>query len=146
MVGLLSLLPLWKEIGEEKIKEISTKFYDAVYADTDPDHKPFVDQFTKTDKALSIHNQISFFVQKFGGPEYYGGMVKESAFILDMHKKHFFIPPSYLVIWIELFEKAVKDIDFGKRNDEVREVLLHWISLFGKLPPLCSCSNIHMNR
>lgn len=30
--------------------------------------------------------QVTFFVQRFGGPDYFGGMMKESTWIRDMHK------------------------------------------------------------
>lgn len=56
--------------------QISTAFYKLVYEDEDPAHAGFKVQFTHTDFELAVINQVSFFVQKFGGPQYYGGMVK----------------------------------------------------------------------
>jgi hypothetical protein len=48
-------------------------------------------------------------MQKFGGPEYYGGMKKESKFIIDMHKDLFFCTPKALSSWMDLFKEAVEE-------------------------------------
>ena len=121
---------LYDYIGEEKIKEISQRFYDHVYSDEE--HPQFVQQFTKhADKKLAIVNQVGFFVQKFGGPEYYGGMVKESSFILDIHKE-FFIPPSFLDIWMHHMTSALEEVDFGEQSKQVRDIILKWASQFGR--------------
>lgn len=63
---------------------------------------------------------------------FYGGMVKESSFIIDMHKRLFFIPPAYLTIWVDHFSNGIKKIDFGPQSEEIRECLLSWVKSFGK--------------
>ena len=94
--------------------------------------------------------QQSYFVQKFGGPQFFGGMVKvktpprvalrcadggwmqESSFILDMHRNLFHCTPGFLELWLKLFEQALKKTDLGPRSDEIRDSLMRWSSGFGR--------------
>jgi hypothetical protein len=45
-----------------------------------------------TPKDLAVFSQLSFFVQRFGGDPYYGGLQKDSTFIREVHS-HFRVTP-----------------------------------------------------
>lgn len=53
----------------------------------------FRDMFAETaatPKDLAVFSQVSFFVQRFGGDPFYGGLQKDSAFVREVHH-HFLI-------------------------------------------------------
>lgn len=58
---------LYELLGRDTIVALSTRFYDLVYADTEP---AFRGMFPK-DKAGAIQNQYEFLIQRLGGPELY---------------------------------------------------------------------------
>jgi truncated hemoglobin YjbI len=60
---------LFERIGEEGIRELSTRFYDKVFADKD--NPWFLNIFSSSTRAEAIENQFLFFVQTFGGPPLY---------------------------------------------------------------------------
>jgi truncated hemoglobin YjbI len=60
---------LFERIGEEGIRELSTRFYDKVFADKD--NPWFLNIFSSSSKNEAIEHQHLFFVQTFGGPPLY---------------------------------------------------------------------------
>jgi len=66
----LNLSPnLFERLGEDGWEQLSTLFYDRVFADK---LNPwFLSIFASSSKAEAIENQYRFFVQTFGGPDLY---------------------------------------------------------------------------
>lgn len=123
---------LWNLLGEEKIKALSQAFYDRVYADEEcPWFRDLFLVDSSTPKDLAVLSQVGFLVQRMGGPKYYGGMVKESWFIRDVHT-HFRITPKGYERWMHHMKLALDDVDMGPRAEEVKAVLLAYFSAFGK--------------
>ena len=91
-----------------------------------------MEQFKTTPIELAIHSLHTYLVQKFGGDRFFGGMVKESSFIRNMHKDLFSVLPEYVDMWLRLFTEAIDNTDLGPRKVEVREVMLTWAAGFGK--------------
>jgi truncated hemoglobin YjbI len=58
---------LHDQLGRDTLVALSTRFYDLVYADTEP---AFRGMFPK-DKAGAIQNQYEFLIQRLGGPPVY---------------------------------------------------------------------------
>ena len=49
---------LFNELGEQRIIGLSTRFYELLYADENPDHAFFRDQFLKVPLLLSLSREI----------------------------------------------------------------------------------------
>ena len=81
---------------------------------------------------MAIHSLHTYLVQKFGGDAFFGGMVKESSFIRNMHKELFAVLPEYVDMWLRLFSEAIDKTDLGPRKAEVKQVMLAWAEGFGK--------------
>ena len=60
---------LYERIGHEGFVELSTKFYDKVFNDTDSAW--FLNIFSSSTKREAIENQYLFLIQTFGGPDLY---------------------------------------------------------------------------
>jgi truncated hemoglobin YjbI len=99
---------------------------------TQPEEQAFVEQFRTTPIKLAVLSLFTYLVQKFGGDRYFGGMVKESSFIRNMHKDVFVVMPEYVVMWLRLFTEAIDKTDLGPRQAEVKAVILSWAGGFGK--------------
>jgi truncated hemoglobin YjbI len=130
---------LYATLGADKIEELCKNFYDSLYADDSPEHKFFVDQFKSTPKDLAIHNLHTFLVQKCGGPEYFGGMVKESSFIREMHVELFAVRQQDVDTWLALFEGAMEKTGL---DVEVKTLMRNWAT--GQAQSNC-CLIGHLN-
>ena len=60
---------LYERIGHEGFVQLSTKFYDKVFDDTDSAW--FLNIFSSSTKRDAIENQYTFLIQTFGGPDLY---------------------------------------------------------------------------
>ena len=58
---------LYEQLGHETLVALSTRFYDLVYADTEPSFRGMFPM----DKAGAIQNQYEFLIQRLHGPELY---------------------------------------------------------------------------
>ncbi len=136
----LGIRGLYDRLGEKKIEELCKNFYNTLYglvhlasfflhltcfvsADEKPEHEFFVKQFKSTPLDLAIHNLLTFLVQKMGGPEYYGGMVKESSFIREMHVELFAVRQEDVQTWLTLFEEAMVKTGL---DEDVKTTIRNW--------------------
>ncbi len=157
----LTVKSLYKELGEARIAALSQAFYDRVYgkelifkksnqiksnkistyhlkhffiSKADEEAPWFRDMFAitaATPKELAAYSQMTFFVQKFGGDPYYGGMVKDSSFMREVHQ-HFAITQKGYERWMKHMRETLEVVDLGPRAAEVKQVLLAYFSAFGK--------------
>ncbi len=84
-----------------------------------------------TPKELAVYSQMTFFMQKFGGDPYYGGMVKDSSFVREVHQ-HFAVTQKGYERWMKHMRATLEVVDLGPRASEVKQVLLAYFSAFGK--------------
>ncbi len=105
-----------------------------------------MNQFKNTPLELAIHNLHSYLVQKFGGDPFFGGMMKESSFVRNMHTELFKVLPEYVDMWLRLFTEAIDKTDLGLRKDEVKKVMLAWATGFGKTIVNNGCPHMQKRR
>jgi len=120
-------------LGEERIGNLCTLFYDRVYSDTE--NEEFRDQFIESaPQVLAEFSLKGYFIQQFGGPRLWGGMHKDDELVLNIHK-HFVIRESFLQIWMDHMKialpAALADLPEPLSN-RVQETLLEFFDSFGK--------------
>jgi len=82
---------LYERLGRDVFVQLSTEFYNRIYADTE---KPeFLQNFLGRDKNDAIRNQYEFFIQRMGGPPLFSQRRGHPALIgrhiqFDMRKEH----------------------------------------------------------
>jgi truncated hemoglobin YjbI len=107
---------LYQILGHDKLVELSTCFYDKVYADTEP---AFRGQFPK-DKAGAIQNQYEFLIQRFHGPELYSNRKGHPA--LRGRHARFTITKEHAEKWLGYMREAMDQVgipeDPRRRMDE----------------------------
>jgi len=107
---------LYEVLGRDKIVELSTCFYNKVYADTEPS---FRGQFPK-DKDGAIQNQYEFLIQRFHGPELYSDRKGHPA-LRDRHSR-FSITKPHAEKWLAYMREAMDEVgippDARQRMDE----------------------------
>lgn len=165
----LQLNEIYGLIGLKGIELISKAFYTRVYGDTEAPW--FRDIFQDIPMEMSvrsmpfstaielfdffqIHNQVTFFVQRFGGDPWYGSMKKDDAFIMhgtelqdlltsSLYAVHaaFVISPKMLHRWMHHMRNALSEVDLGARGEEIRTVLMDWFWTFGNDTVNCTNSD-----
>jgi len=107
---------LFQELGREKFVELSTCFYQKVYADREPS---FRGMFPK-DMDGAIQNQYEFFIQRMGGPPLYSDRKGHPA--LRARHAHFKITQAHAEKWLKYMREAMDEVripeDSRKRMDE----------------------------
>jgi len=107
---------LYEQLGHDKFVELSTCFYDKVYADTEPS---FRGMFPK-DKDSAIRNQYEFFIQRMHGPELYSERKGHPA-LRDRHAG-FSITKAHAEKWLAYMRQAMDEVgipdDARRRMDE----------------------------
>lgn len=73
---------LYQRLGDDKLAEVSHRFYERVYASDTPTW--FRSIFANTTRDQAIANQVDFFKQEFGGPRAYEAR-KGATMILGRH-------------------------------------------------------------
>ena len=92
---------LYQQLGYETLVALSNRFYDLVYADTEP---AFRGMFPK-DKAGAIQNQYEFLVQRLGGPEVYSDRKGHPA--LRARHERFSIGRPQVEKWLAYMRQAL---------------------------------------
>jgi truncated hemoglobin YjbI len=100
---------IYKELGSEKIKELSRCFYDKVYESKNPD---FLAIFPP-DKEMAIQNQYEFFIQRLGGPQLYSDRKGHPA--LRARHADFPITPQFSEHWMGLMRKAMVEVGIPEK-------------------------------
>jgi len=107
---------LYQQLGRDTLVALSTRFYDLVYADTEP---AFRGLFPK-DKAGAIQNQYEFLIQRLGGPEEYSQRKGHPA--LRARHERFSIGRAQADKWLSYMRQAMVDVglptDARARLDE----------------------------
>lgn len=107
---------LYEQLGHDKLVQLSTCFYDKVYADTEP---AFRGQFPK-DKAGAIRNQYEFLIQRLHGPELYSQRKGHPA--LRARHAGFHITRAHAEKWLGYMRQAMDEVgitdDARRRLDE----------------------------
>ena len=107
---------LYEQLGHAKFVELSTCFYNKVYADTEP---AFRGMFPK-DKASAIQNQYEFFIQRMHGPDLYSQRKGHPA--LRARHAHFSITQAHADKWLAYMRLAMDEVgipeDARRRMDE----------------------------
>ena len=102
---------LYDQLGRDTLVALSTRFYDLVYADTEPD---FRGMFPK-DKAGAIQNQYEFLIQRLHGPEVYSERKGHPA--LRARHERFAIGRAQAEKWLAYMRRA---LDHESIPDEAR--------------------------
>ncbi len=92
---------LYEQLGRDTLVALSTRFYDLVYADTEP---AFRGMFPK-DKAGAIRNQYEFLIQRLHGPELYSQRKGHPA--LRARHAGFSIGPAQADKWLVYMRRAL---------------------------------------
>lgn len=117
-----SLSPsIYERIGEDGFLELSTLFYDRVFADTEA--KYFLNIFSTSTKCEAIDNQYRFFVQNFGGPDLYKQKGKGKYTRLVGRHANYSIGTKAADRWFYNMEKALEDHTKLSQDDEARTAL-----------------------
>jgi len=107
---------LYEQLGHDKFVELSTCFYNKVYADTEPS---FRGMFPK-DQASAIQNQYEFFIQRLHGPELYSERKGHPA-LRDRHARYS-ITRAHAQKWLAYMREAMAEVgipdDARRRMDE----------------------------
>jgi len=120
--------PILQRIGGiDGVKQLSTNFYDRVFADT---NEPwFLGIFASSTKAEAIDNQYRFLVQTFNGPELYKAKKGKYTRLVGRHA-NFRIGLAAAKRWIIHMDGAIDDHEAlrVKENDITREYLKYYFS------------------
>jgi truncated hemoglobin YjbI len=107
---------LYEKLGHDKFVELSTCFYNKVYADTEPTFRGLFPR----DKAGAIQNQYEFFIQRMHGPELYSERKGHPA-LRDRHAR-FAITKSHAEKWLTYMREAMVEVgipeDAREKMDE----------------------------
>ena len=113
--------------GIDGVKQLSTNFYNRVFADT---NEPwFLGIFASSTKAEAIDNQYRFLVQSFNGPELYKAKKGKYTRLVGRHA-NFRIGLAAAKRWIIHMDGAIDDHEAlrVKENDITREYLKYYFS------------------
>jgi truncated hemoglobin YjbI len=120
---------LYERLGRDKFVELSTCFYNKVYADTEPS---FRGMFPK-DKASAIQNQYEFFIQRMHGPDLYTQRKGHPA--LRARHANFAITRAHADKWLTYLRQAMDEVgipDYArKRMDEFFEDVAYFLQNVG---------------
>ncbi len=114
---------LYKYIGESGFREIVGKHYDLLV------QSEIKDLFPTTDKDLDGAKKRSadFFIQRFGGPEYYK-VTRGNPMLANRHLP-FKIDPKARKVWLDCYRKVLSEL-----SDEIPEQLVldfwNWLDEF----------------
>eukprot|EP01095_Lingulamoeba_sp_RSL-Kostka_P012849 TRINITY_DN5178_c0_g1_i2.p1 TRINITY_DN5178_c0_g1~~TRINITY_DN5178_c0_g1_i2.p1 ORF type:complete len:150 (+),score=46.30 TRINITY_DN5178_c0_g1_i2:142-591(+) len=110
----------YEVLGQEKIIELSTAFYNRVYDDDDEEfYSNFREFFNKSPKEQSIQNQYEFFIQRFGGPPLYSKRKGHPA--LRMRHRRFKISKKSADRWLYHMREAMKEVNI--EGEDVKKAL-----------------------
>eukprot|EP00164_Ancoracysta_twista_P002526 GFYU01003366.1.p1 GENE.GFYU01003366.1~~GFYU01003366.1.p1 ORF type:complete len:212 (-),score=49.72 GFYU01003366.1:169-738(-) len=113
-------------VGCERIEQIGTEFYAAVYADTQ--EPEFRGMFLGS--ADSHATRLSgFLVQQFGGSKTHGGFAFPIKDIDHVHKQ-FWIDEKSAKAWLKYWDIAINKVDWGPLRNDVMPLLEKWANAF----------------
>jgi truncated hemoglobin YjbI len=112
---------IYDRIGEDGFIELSTLFYERVFADTDAPY--FLNLFSSSTKREAIDNQYSFLVQTFGGPDLYRQRGKGKYTRLVGRHANYAIGTKAADRWFYNMEKALEEHSKLAKDDEARVAL-----------------------
>ena len=111
---------IYERIGEAGLQELSTRFYDKVFADKDAAW--FLNIFSSSTRAEAIENQYLFFVQTFGGPPLYQEKKGKYTRLVGRHA-NYGIGERAAGRWIEHMISAMDEHSEISKDTETREKL-----------------------
>ncbi|MEI8095940.1 MAG: hypothetical protein WCG80_17150 [Spirochaetales bacterium] len=121
---------LYEQLGHAKFVELSTCFYNKVYADTEPS---FRGMFPK-DKDSAIQNQYEFFIQRMHGPDLYSQRKGHPA--LRARHDRFAITRAHADKWLGLMREALGEVgipdDARARMDEFLTDVAYFLQNVGE--------------
>lgn len=111
---------VYNEIGHQKFIDLSTAFYDRVFADEED--KEFRFQFEASLKEDAIQNQYEFFIQRLGGPPLYTTRKSQDEYrghpALRARHRYFKINTRSAERWLYHMKLAMKDVGLGNIEEE----------------------------
>jgi len=110
---------LFERLGAARIVQLSTAFYNRVYADTD---EWFTELFPE-DKYQAVQNQYEFFIQRLGGPQLYSQRKGHPA--LRARHQRFTITQKHVGRWLKYMNDALDEVGIAGEDKE-----LFWEFLF----------------
>eukprot|EP01100_Stratorugosa_tubuloviscum_P011344 TRINITY_DN5049_c0_g1_i2.p1 TRINITY_DN5049_c0_g1~~TRINITY_DN5049_c0_g1_i2.p1 ORF type:complete len:136 (+),score=55.62 TRINITY_DN5049_c0_g1_i2:80-487(+) len=119
---LIDEIDLYAALGNETIINLSTKFYDRVYSDTDNE---FLSIFPpgEQSKKQAIQNQYEFLIQRFGGPPLYSDRKGHPALKARHHK--FAITTKAADRWLMHMNAAINDVGI---KGQIQQALIQFFS------------------
>lgn len=115
---------LYERFGHDAFVQLSTDFYNRVYAD---EQKWFADIFTGHSKAEAIRNQYEFFIQRMGGPPLYSQRKGHPALIA--RHRPFLITKLGAERWLFHMRNAIESVDRIRSDPEGQEALLNFLTV-----------------
>lgn len=115
---------IYDRIGEEGFLDLSTLFYDRVFADCD--NQWFLGIFSSSTKQEAIDNQYRFLVQTFGGPDLYRQKGKGKYTRLVGRHATYAIGTRAADRWIQHMEQALQEHSKLSRDEEARIALTNY--------------------
>ena len=111
---------LYERIGEEGMRELSTRFYDKVFQDTEATW--FLNIFSSSTRSEAIENQYLFFVQTFGGPPLYQAKKGKYTRLVGRHA-NYNIGPSAADRWVFHMIQTLREHPLLAEDEVARERL-----------------------
>jgi truncated hemoglobin YjbI len=106
-------------LGAETIEALSRRFYEKVYADTDPEFRSMF----PADSERAIRNQYEFLIQRFGGPPLYSSRKGPPA--LRARHARFAITSGHVQRWLCYMREAMIEVGIA---EEVRVPMNEFLS------------------
>jgi truncated hemoglobin YjbI len=111
---------LYHRLGEDGFMELSTLFYEQVFADKDAQW--FLNIFSSSTKKEAIDNQYRFFVQTFGGPSLYREKKGKYTRLVGRHA-NYSIGTAAANRWVEHMDVALHQHPMLSQDDDARRAL-----------------------
>lgn len=117
----VNLMPsLYDRLGEDGFMELSSLFYDQVFADRDAQW--FLNIFSSSTKKEAIDNQYRFFVQTFGGPALYREKKGKYTRLVGRHA-NYSIGTAAASRWVQHMDVALHNHPILSQDDDSRRAL-----------------------
>ena len=121
----INSMNIYDRLGAETIKALSRRFYEKVYADTDPGFRSMF----PADSESAIRNQYEFLIQRFGGPPLYSSRKGPPA--LRARHARFAITGAYVERWLCYMREAMIEVGIAEevrvRMDEFLSQTAHFL-------------------
>lgn len=112
---------LYERLGQDGMKELSTRFYDKVFQDKKA--LWFVNIFSSSTRDEAIENQYLFFVQTFGGPPLYQEKKGTKYTRLVGRHANYHIGPQAADRWVEHMIRAMQEHSILAHDADARQKL-----------------------